>query len=275
MPSEMEVLQEIINKLNNSMVLKERIDIEDAINSQYVIRNSQIVGLFILNTYYCGECREKYYNEFPEYSHDFPKDEWCGECGIRELTDNVQDLKYLEELYILDYSDRFYIQIPDNLCNLKYLEKMYINAPIEKLPQCIGNLKSLQSLTLINTDLYRIPPSLGNLSRLKKLVLKNNNFGSQADLCKILGNLNLLEVLDLSDNTIYNLSYEIGNLKSLKILNLSRNPLKTLPNSFKKLHNLNELNLDNTFLADFYQLSDILKDFKSLIKIGLDLAPRV
>ena len=86
---------------------------------------------------------------------------------------------------------------------------------LEKLPENMGELKSLEELTIIHTEISSIPASLYQLSKLKKL--------------------------DLRQNMIASLGSDISNLKNLEWLDVSMNRLERIPEELEKLTLLKEL----------------------------------
>ncbi|MFW9873852.1 MAG: leucine-rich repeat domain-containing protein [Candidatus Thorarchaeota archaeon] len=70
-------------------------------------------------------------------------------------------------------------KIPNNIENLKFLERLYLNDNIiEELPSTIGNLKSLQFLNLENNKISQLPVSIQKIKTLKKINIRSNNIQS-------------------------------------------------------------------------------------------------
>ncbi|NGX32177.1 MAG: hypothetical protein K1060chlam4_00218 [Candidatus Anoxychlamydiales bacterium] len=110
-----------------------------------------------------------------------------------------------------------------SFCNLRYL------------PDSIGNLKNLVSLSLDNNKISTIPVSIGNLSNLEYLYLSNNQIST---LSGSIGNLTKLKTLSLLNNNISSLPDSIGNLTELEELRLFGNPIRTLPDCLQDLSRL-------------------------------------
>ncbi|MFH1051062.1 MAG: leucine-rich repeat domain-containing protein [bacterium] len=120
---------------------------------------------------------------------------------------------------------------------LKYL--YFTSAKIEEIPECIGNLTSLEEISFMkNSGIIYIPESFGKLDRLKKLWLNECSI-------KYISNgfcgMDLLEELDLSDNEIDSLPYNIGELLHLTKLWAMENQIKEIPESIGDLSNVVEL----------------------------------
>ncbi|GLT40351.1 hypothetical protein SLA2020_144930 [Shorea laevis] len=115
-----------------------------------------------------------------------------------------------------------------------------------QLPESIGDLKSLQFLSLHWCNLEgSIPASIGNLRQLTHLSLVFNNFNGQIPTS--LANLTQLNSLHLSNNQFSSpIPASIGNLRQLAFLELYSNNLRgQIPPSLANLTQLNFLHLSN------------------------------
>ena len=129
--------------------------------------------------------------------------------------------------------------IPESIGNLKNLKSLSVGqSQLTSLPESIGNLKNLKYLSVNNNQLTSLPNSIGNLKSLKKLSTANNKLTS---LPESIGNLKNLEGLFLQFNQLTSLPNSIGNLRSLIGLDVMGNQLTSLPDSIKNLKNLEEL----------------------------------
>ncbi|GLT30052.1 hypothetical protein SLA2020_048750 [Shorea laevis] len=115
----------------------------------------------------------------------------------------------------------------------------------KRLLESIGDLKSLQSLSLGCNLEGSIPASIGNLSQLIDMSLSFNNFNGQIPTS--LANLTQLTSLDLSNNQLFGpIPASIGNLSQLSDLSLSSNNLSgQIPPSLENLTQLRFLGLSN------------------------------
>ena len=96
------------------------------------------------------------------------------------------------------------------------------------LPDTLGQLSSLQALSLDENQLRSVPDALGQLSRLQQLNLSRNQLSTVPDA---LGHLSSLEQLHLDNNQLATLPDSLGSLTNLKILILHNNPALNLPES--------------------------------------------
>ncbi|MCF7799898.1 hypothetical protein K9L05_03770 [Candidatus Babeliales bacterium] len=132
------------------------------------------------------------------------------------------------------------------------------NNQLSSLPTEIGNLTSLEDLSLFRNQLMSLPVEIGNLTRLNYLTLFENQLSS---LPAEIGNLTNLNYLGLSNNQFTSLPAEIGNLTGLVRLCLSKNQLNSLPTEIGNLSNLNDLYLDSNQLSSLPStIGDLFKN---------------
>jgi internalin A len=112
---------------------------------------------------------------------------------------------------------------------------------ITELPEEIGQLTNLQTLSLRGNELTSLPESIGQLINLQWLDLGNNQLAS---LPESIAQLTNLQMLDLYDNQLTSLPESIGQLASLEVLHLSINQLTSLPSSLANLANLRDIRLE-------------------------------
>eukprot|EP00826_Nyctotherus_ovalis_P009313 TRINITY_DN12452_c0_g1_i15.p1 TRINITY_DN12452_c0_g1~~TRINITY_DN12452_c0_g1_i15.p1 ORF type:complete len:715 (-),score=107.45 TRINITY_DN12452_c0_g1_i15:48-2051(-) len=108
---------------------------------------------------------------------------------------------------------------------------------LTSLPDSIGELSSLEYLSVSSNKLFTIPSSISSLS-------------------------STLRTLNLKDNAIRYVPYEIGTLTNLKILYLEGNAFGHLPCSFPNLNQLTQLSIDWLYYTRYrrtYVKDDIVK----------------
>ena len=153
---------------------------------------------------------------------------------------------------------------------LHHLEKLTISGDFNTIPEAIGQLKNLKSLTLFGVPITQIPESLNQLPQLAKLDL-NTGF-ARLDIeqaiavlkgcCKLselkletedlkipesIAQLAGLKVLDLSNNGLRSIPEAVFELKQLKTLDLGLNELKKLPKGIGNLKKLSTLKLNSNW----------------------------
>jgi len=117
---------------------------------------------------------------------------------------------------------------------------------LTELPESLGQLTQLQTLTLNGNQLTALPESLGQLTQLQKLNLARNQL---TVLPESLGQLTQLQTLDLYDNQLTALPESLDQLTQLQNLYLANNQLTVLPESLGQLTQLQNLDLDNNHLT--------------------------
>ena len=111
---------------------------------------------------------------------------------------------------------------------------------IDSIPEQIGLLKNLRSITIYEQKCQQLPQSFSQLNQLTYLSIKKC---SLSILPSSFGNLKQLEHLDLIRNDLQLLPDSITQLPSLKKLYLGANQLKQLPTSIGQLKAIEILDL--------------------------------
>ncbi|GKV47839.1 hypothetical protein SLEP1_g54698 [Rubroshorea leprosula] len=187
---------------------------------------------------------------FPNSIFRFPnlKNFYLG--GNRNLTIDLSSSNSsspLQHLYLYDMDCGR--RLPESIGNLKSLQYLRLGCNLEgSIPASIGNFTQLTSLDLTNNQFSGpIPASIGNLRQLTSLDLYSNHLSGQ--IPSSLANLTQLAFLDLSNNqfsgpipaSIVNLSY----------LDLSSNHFSDLVEAdmFSVLQNLETIFLSDNNLS--------------------------
>ena len=112
------------------------------------------------------------------------------------------------------------------------ITQLYLNwynndLELDMLPESIGNLISLERLSISNAGLDSLPQSIGNLTNLYFLYLQNNDI---SELPESFYNLENLEYIDLVGNNLTEISDDFLYLTNLSELWLFNNQLTSIPN---------------------------------------------
>ena len=159
------------------------------------------------------------------------------ELGDLEVED-VRDLTFLsyphtelpEELGALPLerlaiTDAPFNGMPSLILKMRGLTFLLLDrCTIGALPESIGDLSSLESLSVTSTGLHALPSSLGDLPNLSTLWVDSNEL---SELPASLGRLGRLQNLYASRNRIRDLS-PIAALE-LERLEVAQNPIRALP----------------------------------------------
>lgn len=205
---------------------------------------------------------------------------------LNEFPSIIQDLRHLRELSLIGNQLK---KLPLNLINLHQLKRLCLSDNLfSVLPENIGSLISLEHLIINNLPpieenfgilqpirIRRLPDSIGNLKSLKTLNLLGNHLEI---LPSSIGDLASLEELNIGLNYIEKLPDSIGNLKNLKKLSLNNNLLSSLPETMKNLDSLEQISLvnnprklrDTSIRREKLNIPDWLIMLKSLKKINVE-----
>ncbi|GLT35799.1 hypothetical protein SLA2020_102220 [Shorea laevis] len=170
------------------------------------------------------------------------------ESGLRgNFPNNIFRFPNLKNFYLNGNRNRnLTIDLPSSNWS-SHLQQLYLGDMDcgRRLRESIGDLKSLQYLSLHCNLEGSIPASIWNLSQLTDLSLYSNNLSEQ--IPSSLANLTQLTALDFSDNQFSGpIPASIGNLRQLTSLHLYANNLNgQIPTSLANLTQLTYLHLYN------------------------------
>lgn len=103
------------------------------------------------------------------------------------------------------------------------------NTSIDWIPEQLGNLKNMESLSFAKNNLITLHGELSQMPSLKYLNCKSNrlkNSGIPSDLFKSKD----LVILDLSYNQLKEIPPELDQMHGLQVLNLCHNQIESIPN---------------------------------------------
>ncbi|MGZ4033411.1 MAG: leucine-rich repeat domain-containing protein, partial [Bacteroidia bacterium] len=162
-------------------------------------------------------------------------------------------LSVLKNLTSLTLKENELNKVPENIGNIKGLRSLTIegNSNLDYNDLC-SKLKSVQlsQLNLIDNDLKKTPASISEISSLKKVQLTGSNEVNYADFVDQLAKLPGLTTLSIPVNYITELPKNIEKLKSLQVLDVSNNTLNELPDEVSSLKAINNLSIQGNLLLD-------------------------
>lgn len=173
------------------------------------------------------------------------------EEGVTELSLSTTDPELLEAALAITTLTRLTLSgglkaLPDSIGKLTALESLSVDGnELTTLPPAIGKLERLEHLYAYSNKLRTLPEEIGQLRRLKNAVLWSNQLET---LPAGIGGLESLEELELQRNPLRGLPEEIGRLASLKELDLANCELKVLPAAMAGMAKLRSLKLDGNRL---------------------------
>jgi len=145
----------------------------------------------------------------------------------------------------LDSLSKFPLKIFKHKDEIKSIRFMI--GEIRTIPNKIGDLHSLESLTIYDNYIKRIPANIGKLKNLYYLFLSTNCI---TKIPKEIGNLSNLTSLNLCYNYITFIPPEIGQLTNLKTLYLSSNSLTSIPIELFNCTQLSTLSFSNNQITE-------------------------
>lgn len=168
--------------------------------------------------------------------------------GLEKLPSGIGNLSNLETLQV---SSSFLLGLPSSIGNLKKLSSLELGNTLGGYYIDYQNGKTCD----LFGKMTELPNEIGNLSNLKTLSI--TGYGLEK-LSPNIGKLKNLEILTISNSKLKELPDEMGDLTSLKSLLLPRNDLRFLPKNLAKLSNLERIDvMGNPLLIVSQELLDI------------------
>jgi Leucine-rich repeat (LRR) protein len=121
----------------------------------------------------------------------------------KDYTKGIDGNRYLDFLIKFGFAESLFEMLSEDTPSIRIMKR-----EIPKLPD-LSRFKNVDQFIITDAELVEIHPSLGNLVTLEILSLPNNKIKS---LPKEIGNLKNLELLNLVDNKIEHFPEEIKNL---------------------------------------------------------------
>ncbi|KAM0023272.1 putative leucine-rich repeat domain superfamily [Helianthus debilis subsp. tardiflorus] len=165
-------------------------------------------------------------------------------AGIKRLPDSIGCLIRLESLTLSGCKKLK--KLPTSICNLTSVSVLHLErcSSLEKFPDELGDWKGLSGIYASNTRINQLPDSIGNLSDLHSLSLTNcSNLRSLPNsICKLksLRTLRLTDCLNLQE-----LPEKLGDLHHLEDIGVSGTRITQLPDSIQRMPYLHTLLLNN------------------------------
>lgn len=197
--------------------------------------------------------------------------------GMRNLTKlplNFDKMKLLESI---DASGSNVDKLPSSIVNLKKLRTLLLNNcdlinaenlfdvasqipslftfqyssnTITAIPDQIGKMKKVASMTLGGKRITSISKEIANLKSLQKLVIRDSPSLDFATLINNIDKLADLKILGINECSLKQIPAVISEMKNLQVLDLKDNTISQIPPSISKLTGLLTLNLMNNQLPD-------------------------
>lgn len=204
---------------------------------------SQLPKLKTLNFYGCVELN------FPNNLSSYP--------SLKELGVFCRNQKELEMIFSLESKEKLTITgrvniIPETIGRMKNLKSLsFFAVPLTKLPNSLSQLNNLLQLE-VNTGLAKINfEQMINVLRESKKLTDLKLRTQELEISNSIAKISNLKKLDLEGNGLTKVSEKLFELKNLTELNLGINNLKNLPKGIGKLKKLKVLKINSNWTNKF------------------------
>lgn len=172
--------------------------------------------------------------------------------NLKTLTIQGGKTKWVTNKYVSTYAPMN--QIPKEIGQLKSLESISLfNLSLTELPEEIGNFKNLIRLHIHSCTLEKIPASVFQLPKLKWLSIIRTSLKSIPENI----NLKALQSLSLKENMLSNLPESVALQPQLTTLKLEKNKWESLPQNILNIEDLAlEQDIRNALLDNSYPGAD-------------------
>ncbi|KAL3745699.1 hypothetical protein ACJRO7_014765 [Eucalyptus globulus] len=163
------------------------------------------------------------------------------------LVEIGSSVKSLESLVLLNFTELN--KLPEELGSLKSLEEILIDGTVvQEIPASISRMQNLRRFSACNClSLIRLPNSISHVKSLRVFTLN----GTKITKLPLSAELEKLQHLSINHcRSILKLPTSLGSLASLIELDLSSTGIVELPNTVNKLYLLRVLKIDFTFVRE-------------------------
>ena len=136
----------------------------------------------------------------------------------------------LTDLGVLNIGNNYWKTLPnlDGLANLEFLDMSDMIVPLQKFPDSLANLRSLDEIQCQNSGLRHLPEWIDNLRSLRQLELSGNCL---TELPTSIGRLPNLTLLGVANNKLSCVPKTLALNRGLLCLDIQFNPISSFPNA--------------------------------------------
>uniref|UniRef100_A0A2N9GNB1 TIR domain-containing protein n=1 Tax=Fagus sylvatica TaxID=28930 RepID=A0A2N9GNB1_FAGSY len=197
----------------------------------------EMESLEILNLSRCSKIKT-----IPEFGRNMKRlcKLYLDGTAITKLPTSIEHLTGLISLNLRDYKNL--VCLPSTIFNSKLLKDVDISgcSKLERLPENLGNAKSIEELYLDGSGITKLPTSIEHLTGLTSLNLRDCK--SLVSLPSTIFNLKLLKYVYISGcSKLERLPENLGNAESVEVLDVSGTAIRHVPSSIGMLKKLKVL----------------------------------